>query len=197
MAKRLKRAAVVFIVVLAAAQFIRPDRTNPATDMSRTIDAHAGTGSELVAVLNRACRDCHSNATVWPTYTEIAPLSWLMAYGVKEGRKAVNFSEWAAYPPERQRALLAESCQDVTSGKMPGAYAVLHPEMRLSRRDIEAVCAAARQAEAGVAHQGPVSAFGGTDSITGLAAERNSHVSPWGARVRLAHRDGVAEAKIR
>jgi hypothetical protein len=71
-----------------------------------------GTSSELVAVLNRACNDCHSNVTVWPWYTEIAPLSWLMAYGVKEGRKAVNFSEWAAYPPEGQRILLAESCQD-------------------------------------------------------------------------------------
>jgi hypothetical protein len=151
MTKRLKEAAVVFVAVLAAAQFIRPDRTNPATDVSRTIDAHVGTGSELVAVLDRACSDCHSNATVWPWYTEIAPLSWLMAYGVQEGRKAVNFSEWAAYPTERQGKLLAESCQDVTAGKMPGPYALLHPEMRLSPRDVETICAAARQTGASAA----------------------------------------------
>jgi hypothetical protein len=148
MSRRVKQAAVVFVVLLVAAQFIRPDRTNPATDESRTIGAQAGTRSELVAVLNRACNDCHSNVTVWPWYTEIAPLSWLMAYGVKEGRKAVNFSEWAAYPPERQRILLAESCQDVKTGKMPGAYALLHPEMRLSASDIETICAAALQVEA-------------------------------------------------
>ena len=39
MAKRLKLAAVVFIVLLVAAQFVRPDRTNPATDASRSIEA--------------------------------------------------------------------------------------------------------------------------------------------------------------
>jgi hypothetical protein len=151
MTKRLRQTVVVFVVVFAAAQFIRPDRTNPATDASRTIDTHVGTGSELVAVLDRACSDCHSNATVWPWYTEIAPLSWLMAYGVNEGRRAVNFLEWTAYPPERQGKLLAESCQDVTAGKMPGPYALLHPEMRLSPRDVETICAAARRTGASAA----------------------------------------------
>lgn len=144
MAKRLKKAAIVFVVVLVAAQFIRPDRTNPATDAIRTIAAQPGAPKELVAVLDRACSDCHSNATVWPSYTQIAPVSWLMAYAVKEGRKAVNFSEWAAYSPERQRQLLAQSCQDVTAGKMPGAYTLLRSETKLSPRDIETVCAAAR-----------------------------------------------------
>src|SRR6266571_5763861 len=115
MSRRLKEAAVAFVVVFAAAQLVRPERANPATDVSRTIQAHAGTATELVAVLDRACRDCHSNGTVWPRYTQVAPLSWLMAYGVREGRKAVNFSEWAAYPPERQRTLLVESCRDVTA----------------------------------------------------------------------------------
>lgn len=27
----------------------------------------------------RACADCHSNATVWPWYTNVAPASWLIA----------------------------------------------------------------------------------------------------------------------
>jgi hypothetical protein len=146
--RRLKQAAVVFVVVFAAAQLVRPERANPATDVSRTIQAHAGTTSGLVAILDRACRDCHSNATVWPWYTQIAPASWLMAYGVTEGRKAVNFSEWAAYPPEVQRTLLSVSCQDVSDGKMPGPYTLLHPEMRVSVQDIETICAAARQADA-------------------------------------------------
>ena len=147
MSRRIKQAAVVFVILCAAAQLVRPRRTNPPTDATRTIHAQAETSSELMAVLDRSCRDCHSNATVWPWYTEIAPASWLMAYGVREGRKAVNFSEWAAYPPERQRTLLEASCQDATNGTMPGAYAVLHPETRLSRQDIETICTAARQSE--------------------------------------------------
>ena len=148
MGRRLVQAAVVLVVLLAAAQLIRPNRNNPPTDPSRTIQAHVGTASGLVAVLDRACRDCHSNGTVWPWYTQIAPLSWLMARGVAEGRKAVNFSEWASYPSDVQRTLLSVSCHDATSGKMPGPYTLVRPETKLSPQDIETICAAARQAEA-------------------------------------------------
>ena len=148
MSRRLKQAAVVFVVVFVAAQLIRPARANPPTDVSRTIQAHVGTTSELAAVLDRSCRDCHSNNTVWRWYTQIAPLSWLMARGVAEGRKAVNFSEWASYAPDVQRTLLSVSCQDATSGKMPGPYTLVRPGTKLSPQDIETICAAARQGEA-------------------------------------------------
>jgi hypothetical protein len=76
MSRRLKQIAIVFIVVFAGAQLIRPERTNPPTDPSRTIQAQMKTASGLVAVLNRACSDCHSNDTLWPWYTQIAPASW-------------------------------------------------------------------------------------------------------------------------
>jgi len=154
MSRRLKQIAIVFIVVFAAAQFIRPERANPPIDPSRTIQAQMGTASGLVAILDRACSDCHSNDTLWPWYTQIAPASWLMAYGVTSGRKAVNFSEWASYQPELQRTLLSASCKDASTGKMPGAYTLLRPETRLSALDVETICAAARQAEA---HTGGVS----------------------------------------
>ena len=147
MSRRLKQAAIVIVAVLAAAQLVRAERTNPTTDVSRTIQAHMPTGSGLVAVLDRSCRDCHSNGTVWPWYTQVAPLSWLMAQAVREGRNAVNFSEWAGYQPAQQRLLLALSCEDATNGKMPGAYTLLRPETRLSPQDVETICAAARQAD--------------------------------------------------
>lgn len=146
--RRLKQAAVLIVVVFALAQLIRPERTNPPSDVSRAFQAHAGTSSELVAVLNRACGDCHSNQTVWAWYTEVAPVSWLMVYEVNQGRKAVNFSEWGAYSSERQRQLLAASCQDASAGKMPGPYPLIRPETRLSPQDIETICAATKQTEA-------------------------------------------------
>jgi heme-binding protein len=151
MSRRVKQAAVVFVIVFAAAQLVRPERANPASDATRTIQAHVGTTSELAAVLDRSCRDCHSNNTVWQWYTQIAPASWLMRSAVTTGRKAVNFSDWAAYSPDQQRTLLAVSCDDVKTGKMPGPYTLLRPETRLSAQDIEAICEAARQAEANAA----------------------------------------------
>ena len=151
MSRRFKQAAVVLVVIFAVSQLIRPARTNPPTDSSRTIQAQVGTASGLAAVLDRSCRDCHSNNTVWPSYAQVAPLSWLMARGVAEGRKAVNFSEWGGYAPAAQRTLLSASCQDVSSGRMPGLYTLLRPETRLSPQDVETICAAARQAEANAA----------------------------------------------
>lgn len=146
MSRRLKQIAVAILGVFAAAQLIRPSHANPPTDASRTIQTRLGTANGMPAILDRACADCHSNSTVWPWYTEVAPVSWLMAYGVKEGRRAVNFSEWAVYPAERQRQLLVASCQDVSGGKMPGsAWTWLHPEAQLSAQDIETICMAARQ----------------------------------------------------
>ena len=144
MGRRLKQAAVAFIVIFAAAQLVRPGHENPPIDPGRTIQAHAGTSSQLAVVLERSCRDCHSNATVWPRYAQVAPLSWLMAYAVSKGREVVNFSEWAAYSAEEQRRLLVQSCQDASSGKMPGTYTLVRPETRLSTTDVDTICAAAR-----------------------------------------------------
>ena len=142
MRQRLGQAAVLVVVVFAAAQLIRPDRTNPPIDASRTIQAQAGTANGVADVVNRSCRDCHTNTTVWPSSASIAPLSWLMKYAVTKGRAAVNFSDWAAYSPDQQRLLLALSCDDVTSGKMPSLYTLVRPETRLSARDVEIICAA-------------------------------------------------------
>jgi hypothetical protein len=119
--RRLKQVAGVFFLVFAVAQFVGPERANPPTDVSRTIEARLGTASGLVRVLDRACNDCHSNRTVWPGNTQVAPVSWLMVYAVREGRKAVNFSEWASYQPEVQRRLLGASCRDASNGTMPGS----------------------------------------------------------------------------
>jgi heme-binding protein len=154
MSRRLKQAAVVFVVVFAVAQLVRPERTNPTTDPSRTIGAHVDNTSQLPAVLDRACGECHSNNTVWSSYAQIAPLSWVLARAVAEGRSAVNYSEWGAYSPGQRRTLLAASCDDASTGKMPGgAWTLLHPEARLSSQDIETICAASRQVETNTAEQ--------------------------------------------
>jgi len=142
--QRLKQAALVLVVLFAGAQLIRPSRANPPIDPVRTIGTHVNNAG-LTAILDRSCGDCHSNATVWPWYTQVAPLSWAMAYGVSEGRQVVNFSEWAGYSKAQQQTLLSVSCDDVSSGKMPGAWTFIRPETKLSSRDVETICAAARQ----------------------------------------------------
>ena len=45
-------------------------------------------------IAQRACYDCHSNETKWLWYSSIAPVSWLVAHDVDEGRAVFNFSDW-------------------------------------------------------------------------------------------------------
>lgn len=75
----------------------------------------------------RACYDCHSNETVWPWYTNIAPISWLTTRDVKEGRQKLNFSEWGGGQEED------ETVEVVLEGEMPPVYyGWVHASARLS-----------------------------------------------------------------
>lgn len=148
--KPLKWAGVVLgvlVAVVASAQLVPPEREKLKTDPSRTIQATLAASSALGSVLDRACGDCHSNTVSSRWYTQVAPFSFLLERGAREGRKAVNFSEWTAYSPEQQRAFLLASCMDAQTGRMPmSAYLRLRPDAKLSARDVEIVCGASTNA---------------------------------------------------
>ena len=79
-------------------------------------------------LLVRACYDCHSNESVWPWYSNIAPVSWLVQHDVEEGRQNLNFSE-----PLRQQRRSGEANKAVQSGHMPPAiYLIMHPSANLN-----------------------------------------------------------------
>jgi cytochrome c551/c552 len=85
--------------------------------------------AEAQAIARRACYDCHSNETVWPLYSKIAPVSWLVTYDVVEGREKLNFSEWAL-GGGKEADDIAET---VAEGEMPPRiYTIMHPEAVLS-----------------------------------------------------------------
>jgi len=66
----------------------------------------------------RACFDCHSNETVWPWYSSIAPVSWLVQRDVDEGREKLNFSDWKGAGGERGKRAeeIAEEKQVLIEG---------------------------------------------------------------------------------
>ena len=118
---------------------------NLTTDPNHTIQANFAASSGLGPVLDRTCGDCHSNTVSPRWYTKVAPFSFIIARAAREGREAVNFSEWTTYPPERQRALLVKSCSDAKSGRMPvAAYLYFRADAKLSERDIGTICEASR-----------------------------------------------------
>lgn len=105
-------------------QLVPAHRSNPPVTREVRWDS-----DQTRDVARRACYDCHSNETAWPWYSYVAPVSWLLARDVNEGRSHLNFSEW-------DRSLHddpAEIVEVVEEGEMPlGKYVLLHPEARLS-----------------------------------------------------------------
>lgn len=91
--------------------------------------------AETRDIARRACYDCHSNETVWPWYTNIAPFSWLIQHDVEDGREHLNFSEWGR--GEQELDEIAEMLQE---GEMPPMqYMPMHPEARLTAAEQQAL----------------------------------------------------------
>ena len=126
-----KRKIFITLVALAIlSQLIPLDRSNPP------VTSELETPQELNKIFLRSCFDCHSNETVWPWYSWIAPVSWLVVNDVLEGREHLNFSTWGDYPADKQRKLRKEIWESVSEGEMPPfQYFPTHPEARLSEKD--------------------------------------------------------------
>jgi len=99
-------------------------------------------GSEAGKTLERACGNCHSNQANLPWYGHVLPISWWIKGHLREGRQALNFSEWTTYSARRRFDELESICGVVSNGRMPPpSYTVLHPESRLDTQDKKLICA--------------------------------------------------------
>ncbi|HUF04057.1 MAG TPA: heme-binding domain-containing protein [Aridibacter sp.] len=137
----LKVISVLIILAVAGIQFVRPERTNPPVNRAETLEANASVPGEVTSILERSCKDCHSNATEWPWYSNVAPLSWSVAEHVSHGREELNFSEWGTYNDERRQRKLEEICEEVTERQMPHPqYLWLHWDAALSDKEIGIIC---------------------------------------------------------
>jgi hypothetical protein len=141
MGKMIQWGSAAAIAGAVAMQFARPARTNPVTIPERTLAARVAVSAEAAAVLDRACRDCHSNDTRWPWYSNLAPVSWFVIDHVDHGRRHLNYSDWAQYPKHDAERLLKNICAFARKDTMPlPSYLRMHREARLSDADVVALC---------------------------------------------------------
>lgn len=141
MKKILKWAGIVVGVIFIGIQFVRPERTNPPIDESRTLFARVSVPPDVKAILDRSCADCHSHTTRWPWYSHVAPVMWLVAHDVEEGREHMNLSEFAQYRSLRAVAKLDMICEQIQNGNMPlPVYLTMHPDAKLSQSEIDRIC---------------------------------------------------------
>jgi hypothetical protein len=157
MTRRVRTTALVLVVGLTGIQLMRPDRSNPPEQAADTIQARVPMTPEAAAVFDRSCRDCHSDRTRWPWYSQVAPVSWFVADHVNHARSHLNVSRWSRYSAEDAAEHVEEICEEAREGKMPlPSYLWIHRGAALSDQDIEALCAwsaAARAAMGGVSEE--------------------------------------------
>ena len=137
----LKVSLAALTVLFIALQFSQPAKTNPASDPALALQVHTQVPTNVVAIFDRACRDCHTNETSWPWYSRIAPVSWLVADDVRIGRQQMNFSEWGRYSARQVENKLEEICAEVQAEAMPPKkYVLAHSQAKLTTDDVKAIC---------------------------------------------------------
>src|SRR5262245_55276379 len=136
------KCAQLVVPVAVAALGLAAAAGRPASEVVRppetwqTLEANVSVPPAVSKIIARACRNCHSNETVWPWYAKLAPINWVIEQDVARARSAMNFSTWAAgsgRTPRIAAATLAAACADIQSDRMPLApYRLMHSESRLS-----------------------------------------------------------------
>ena len=130
----LKKILIAVIIILVGIQFIPVERTNPPV----TQDIHPP--ENVALILKTSCYDCHSNETIWPWYSYVAPVSFLVSGDVHNGRKRLNFSEWDRYDVKRRNKKMDGILELVEKGVMPlSIYTTMHSDAKLNAEKIKTI----------------------------------------------------------
>ncbi len=124
------RVLYVVLGLLILIQLIPVNRDNPPVTGEFDEDL------QVRDIFRQSCYDCHSNTTNWPWYSYVAPVSWLVASDVHEGREHLNFSSWQQLSEEKKEHARKEIWEEVEEGEMPmPIYLVTHSEATLTEDD--------------------------------------------------------------
>jgi len=132
----LKKILLLLLAALVVIQFFHPaknidsNNTAPANDISKVIPIP----DNVQQILQKSCYDCHSNNTEYPWYAEVQPVAWWLNNHIQEGKREINFNEFASYRPRRQYKKLEEIIEQVKEDEMPlSSYTLIHKDAVLNK----------------------------------------------------------------
>jgi len=133
----MKKVLLGILVVIILIQFIRPEKNDSAiatNDISNAVLIP----EEVKEIIKTSCADCHSNKTIYPWYSEIAPVSWYLAQHVNEGKEHLNFSEWTAYNKNQKSHILKDLEEELEDHEMPlKSYLIIHKDAEMTQNQYE------------------------------------------------------------
>ncbi len=115
------------LVIVLVMQIFRIDKAIPETNLEYDYLIMTKPPVEIAYLIKAGCYDCHSNETVYPWYSNLAPISWSIKSHISEGREHLNFSEWGNYQPGKRGNKHDECKEMLVNGEMPlFSYKLIH-----------------------------------------------------------------------
>lgn len=131
-----RKILLVLLAVLVIIQFIRPGKNQSVSKSATDITVQYAVPASVQTIIDKACADCHSNNTRYPWYNNIQPVGWWLAKHVNDGKKELNFADFASYTPKKQHHKLEEIIETVKEGEMPlDSYTWIHKEAVLTEQE--------------------------------------------------------------
>lgn len=129
-----KKIFLALGAVLVVIQFVRPAK-NDGDIATNAMSKKYNIPENVQSILKQSCYDCHSNKTNYPWYANVQPVGWWIQYShVNDGRRHLNFSEFASYPEKRAKKKIEEIADEVRDGGMPlSSYTFMHHDAVLSQ----------------------------------------------------------------
>ena len=129
----MKKVIIIVLVAFILIQFFQIDKSNPTVNKGTDFLTIKNTPESTAKIIQSSCYDCHSNESIYPWYSYVQPFGWFLQHHIKEGRRELNFSEFATYEPKRQAHKMEESGEQVEKGEMPlESYLLIHQEAKLN-----------------------------------------------------------------
>lgn len=133
--KILKRTFQILLLAFIVIQFIRPAKNKSEGISNNDITKVYPVPENVQAILKTSCYDCHSNNTLYPWYSQIQPAAWWLNNHIEEGKRELNFSEFASYRIGRQYRKLNEINEQVKEGEMPlDSYLWIHKDAKMDEQ---------------------------------------------------------------
>ena len=132
----LKNILTVLLLLFIGIQFIDVQKNISEDQSANAIENYYNVPPKVKSILKTSCYDCHSNNTIYPSYSKLQPVKWWLADHVNSGKRHLNFDEFNSYSREKKLEKLDEIVETVKEGEMPlASYTVIHQDAKLSASD--------------------------------------------------------------
>jgi cytochrome c len=138
--KRWRSILLILVILLVIGSFIHPFGNVKAVRSDHPLLQGLNIPPDVSSVIRRSCADCHSEQTVWPLYSYVAPSSWLVESDVAGGRSHLNMSLWETLSSDDRQQALSKVASMVRNRKMPlSQYLLIHRDAKLSDAEVDLI----------------------------------------------------------